>query len=80
MSEYEQNVKIRCKCVFEGESKEFVSIEMKHDVEGRTTELTQKEYWVKAVARFSQYLPAGGPAQRRRKAADRAYGRGNEGR
>jgi hypothetical protein len=42
-----------------------VSIEIKHDVEGRTIELTQNEYWVKAVARFSQYLPAGGPAQRR---------------
>jgi hypothetical protein len=62
---YEQNVQKHCKCVLEGESKEFVSIEIKHDVAGRTLELTQKEYWVKAVARFADFLPESGPAARR---------------
>jgi hypothetical protein len=47
----------------EGESKEFVSIETKNNIEGRAIELAQKEYWVKAVARFTQFLPAEGPAQ-----------------
>jgi hypothetical protein len=65
VSEYELKIKKRCKCVFEGESKEFVSIEIKHDVEGKTIELTQKEYWVKVVARFPQFLRIGEPAQRR---------------
>ena len=59
--EYELNVQKHCKCVLEGESKEFVSIEINHDVAGRTLELTQKEYWVKAVARFAEFLPEGGP-------------------
>ena len=55
VDEYERNVKKHCKCVFEGESKEFVSIEITHDVMGRTLELTQTEYWIKAVARFAKY-------------------------
>jgi hypothetical protein len=65
VSEYEANVQKHCKCVLEGESKEFVSIEIKHDVAGRTLELTQSEYWVKAVARFAAFLPEGGPSKRR---------------
>ena len=32
---------------------------------GRTLELTQSEYWIKAVVRFAEYLPASGPAVRR---------------
>ncbi len=43
IAEYERNVKEHCKCVFEGESKEFVSIEITHDVMGRKLELTQTE-------------------------------------
>jgi hypothetical protein len=62
---YEQNVQKHCKCVLEGESKEFVSIEIKHDVAGRMLELTQKEYWVKAVARFAGFLPESGPVKRK---------------
>jgi hypothetical protein len=30
-----------------------------------SNELTQKEYWVKAVVRFAEFLPASGPAARK---------------
>ena len=56
VTEYERNVQNNCKCVMEEESKEFVSIEITHDVLGRTLELTQSEYWVKAVARVRVFL------------------------
>jgi len=65
VTEYERNVQNNCKCVMEEESKEFVSIEITHDVLGRTLELTQSEYWVKAVARFASFLPEKGPSVRR---------------
>jgi hypothetical protein len=65
VTEYERNVQKNCKCVMEEESKEFVSIEITHDVLGRTLELTQSEYWVKAVARFASFLPEKGPSVRR---------------
>ncbi len=65
VAEYEKNVQENCKCVLEGESKEFVSIEIKHDIKERTLELTQSEYWVKAIARFAAFLPEGGPANRK---------------
>ena len=47
-----------------GETKEFVSIQVKHDKNGGTIELTQEDYWVKAMERFRNYLPAGGPKPR----------------
>ncbi len=62
VAEYEKNVQKHCKCVLEGESKEFVSIEINHDVAGRTLELTQTEYWTKAVVRFAEFLPGSGLA------------------
>jgi hypothetical protein len=65
VAEYERNVAQHCKCVFEGESKEFVSIEIAHDVMGGVIELTQSEYWVKAVARFAEFLPKTGPTLRK---------------
>ena len=65
IAEYERNVKEHCKCVFEGESKEFVSIEITHDVMGRKLELTQTEYWIKAVVRFAKFLPEKGPTIRK---------------
>jgi hypothetical protein len=65
VAEYERNVEKHCKCVFEGESKEFVSIEIAHDVVGGVIELTQNEYWVKAVARFAEFLPKTGPVLRK---------------
>jgi hypothetical protein len=48
----------------EGVAKEFVSIQIHHDVKGRTLELTQEDYWVKAVERFKDFLPSDGPKQR----------------
>ena len=51
--------------MYSKESKEFVSIEITHDVKGRTLELTQKDYWVKAVARFAEFLPEKGPTVRK---------------
>ncbi len=53
-----------CKCTLEGVAKEFVSIQIKHDVEGRTLELAQEDYWVKAVERFKEFLPHVGPKVR----------------
>ncbi len=33
-------------------------------MKGKTLELTQEDYWVKAVERFSDFLPSDGPKQR----------------
>jgi hypothetical protein len=48
----------------EGISNEFVSIEIHHDVEGKTLEMTQEDYWVKAIERFKEYLGKDGPKAR----------------
>ncbi len=40
-------------------------IEIAHDVVGGVLELTQSEYWVKAVARFVDFLPEKEPALRK---------------
>jgi hypothetical protein len=64
VKEYESTISQHCKCTFEGESREFVSIEIYHDVEGKTLELKQVEYWVKAIERFKQFLGKDGPKQR----------------
>jgi uncharacterized protein YjbK len=47
--EYEKTVGTNCKCTFEGVSSEFVSVQMNHDLKMKTMELTQEEYWVKAI-------------------------------
>jgi hypothetical protein len=57
VKEYEENVVKNCKCTLEGDSKEFVSIEIKQDLTSKTVELTQKQYWEKAVERFAEFLP-----------------------
>ena len=54
VEEYEKVLTENCKCTLEGETKEFVSIQVKHDIKGRTLELTQEDYWVKAVERFKE--------------------------
>ncbi len=41
-----------------------MSIEIVHDVEGKTLEMKQEEYWVKAVERFKEYLGKDGPKTR----------------
>ncbi len=64
MVEYEKVLKENCKCTLESEAKEFVSIQIKHDVKGKTMELTQEDYWVKAVERFKEVLPHAGPKER----------------
>ena len=61
---YESTVQKEIKCKLEGVSKEFVSIEMNHDTAKGTMELTQRDYWVKAVTRFKDFLPEKGPAFR----------------
>jgi hypothetical protein len=43
----------------EGDSNEFVSIEIKQDLTTKTVELTQNQYWEKAVERFAEFLPKG---------------------
>ena len=65
VKEYEENVEKNCKCTMEGDSNEFVSIEIKQDLESRTVELTQAKYWEKAVERFAEFLPSGQAKERR---------------
>jgi hypothetical protein len=48
----------------EGKSTEFVSIDMSHDLQAGTLELTQPKYWVKAVDRFKEFLSKSGPRER----------------
>jgi len=63
--EYEELISKNCKCTLEGVCAEFVSIEIKHRVEEGILELTQEEYWVKAVERFKEFLPDAGPKERK---------------
>ena len=63
--EYEEAIKRNCKCTMEGESNEFVSIEIKQDLTNKTLELTQSSYWEKAVERFAEFLPKEGAKERR---------------
>jgi hypothetical protein len=63
--EYEEAIQKNCKCTMEGDSSEFVSIEIKQDLEQRTLELTQKVYWEKAVERFAEFLPKDKVKERR---------------
>jgi hypothetical protein len=65
VQEYEETIKRNCKCTMEGESNEFVSIEIKQDLVNKTLELTQSSYWEKAVERFAEFLPKNGAKQRR---------------
>jgi hypothetical protein len=60
VEEYERTIKENCKCTFEGVSKEFVSIQIDHNVQGKTLEITQKDYWEKAIDRFKEFLPKTG--------------------
>jgi hypothetical protein len=57
VKEYEENVTKNCKCTMEGDSNEFVSIEIVQDLTSKTVELKQKQYWEKAVERFAEFLP-----------------------
>jgi hypothetical protein len=65
VKEYEEAIKKNCKCTMEGESNEFVSIEIKQDLINKTLELTQLSYWEKAVERFAEFLPKEGAKGRR---------------
>jgi hypothetical protein len=64
VKEYETSIQKHCKCTMEGKSTEFVSIQINHDLEKKTIELTQCDYWEKAVARFKEFLPVSGPKER----------------
>ncbi len=48
----------------EGVSKEFVSIQLNHDITARTFVLTQEDYWLKPVERFKEFLGEKGLKQR----------------
>jgi hypothetical protein len=65
VTQYEKDVMSHCKCTLDGEAKEFVSIQINHQIEKGILELTQEEYWEKAVARFKEFLPADGPKERK---------------
>jgi hypothetical protein len=62
---YEEDIVKHCKCTLEGEAKEFVSIQINNDLKGGFLELTQEEYWEKAVDRFKAHLPKEGPKDRK---------------
>jgi len=62
---YEETITKNCKCTLEGVSREFVSIEINHQVKEGILELTQNEYWEKAIDRFKEFLPATGPKERK---------------
>jgi hypothetical protein len=49
----------------EGDSSEFVSIEIKQNLEFKTLELTQSKYWEKAVERYAEFLPKDKVKERR---------------
>jgi hypothetical protein len=63
-SMYEKIVQREMKCKMEGLSTEFVSLSMKHDKVNGTLELSQSDYWVKAVQRFKEFLGDNGPKKR----------------
>ena len=65
VKEYEGTVSANCKCTMEGDSNEFVSIEIKQNLKERTLELTQIKYWEAAVERFAEFLPNGKAKERR---------------
>ena len=64
VKDYEETISKHCKCTMEGKSTEFVSIQINHDMAKKTIELTQCDYWVKAVERFKEFLPVSGPKER----------------
>jgi hypothetical protein len=64
VKEYEKVISSNCKCTLEGISKEFVSIQINHQVDAKILELTQEDYWVKAVERFKEFLGKDGPKPR----------------
>jgi hypothetical protein len=65
VEEYETLIAKNCKCTLEGVSKEFVSIQISHKVNEGFLELTQEDYWVKAIERFKEFLPHTGPKERK---------------
>jgi hypothetical protein len=64
VAEYEKLISANCKCTLEGKSMEFVSIQINHDIPKRTLELTQEEYWCKAIERFKEFFGEKGPKVR----------------
>ena len=64
VKEYEKIISANCKCTLEGISKEFVSIQMDHQVDAKVLELKQEDYWIKAVERFKEFLGKDGPKTR----------------
>jgi hypothetical protein len=65
VTEYERVISKNCKCTLEGVSREFVSIQINHKVNEGVLELTQEDYWVRAVERFKEFLPPNGPKERK---------------
>ncbi len=45
----------------EGVSKAFVSLQLNQDITTQTFELTQEDYWDKAVIRFKEFFGEKGP-------------------
>ena len=55
VGEYEKAITENCKCTMVGISKEFVSIQMDHDIKTKTFILTQEDYWDKAIGYPGRY-------------------------
>ena len=64
VEECEKAITDNCKCTIEGVSKEFVSIQLDQDINTRTFELTQQDYWDNAVIRFKEFFGEKGPKVR----------------
>jgi hypothetical protein len=64
MKDYETTIASNCKCTFEGFSKDFVSLQIFHDIKGKVLELRQEDYWVNAIERFKEFLGPNGPRER----------------
>jgi hypothetical protein len=45
VTNYEKTINENCRCIFEGVSKDFVSIQILHDVDAKILELRQEDYW-----------------------------------
>ncbi len=64
VGEYERIITSNYKCTMEGVSKEFVSIQMNHNLGKKTFTLTQKKYWDEAIIRFKEFIGEKGPKVR----------------
>ena len=62
---FEEEIVKHLTVTIDGDASEFVAIDFTHDRVRGTLEAKQPKYWEKAVDTYAEYLPAGGPRERR---------------